>query len=142
MDLGKLDTVAACDAGAEIELLHPVSKDPIGVFVSIRGKDSNAFKMHIRQSINAKLNQQRANRNRRAPQLTLESSEDEALDALVVCVTGWRTVEGGESFPHIKFNGEELTFNAVNAKRLMAALPWMKQQLDEEIGDLENFLKS
>lgn len=143
LDLSSLDTVAACDAGAEIELLHPVNKTPLGIFIKVLGKDSAVFKGHLRQSLNDRLAKQ-ASAKRRGKDLepsTIEDGEREGLEALAVCTVGWWSVDGEERVPTIKFRGQDLPFTRENVKMLYAALPWIKQQVDEGIGDLANFLK-
>ena len=58
--------------------------------------------------------------------------------ALVACSTGWRTGD----VRTLLFKGEELAFTAQNALLVYNALPWIKRQVDEGIGDLANFLKT
>ena len=140
LDLASLDTVAACDKGAEIELRHPVSNAPLGIFVSILGRDSTVFKNHIHQSVNARIRREAMarKRGRDVEILTVEENEQEGIQALILCTTGWRT---GEE-KHITFNGAKLAFNPENAKTIYTALTWLKKQVDEGVADLENFMKS
>ena len=56
-DLADLDTVKACNAGAEIELKHPVTLAPVGIFVTVLGKDSDAFRGFMREVVDANLRQ-------------------------------------------------------------------------------------
>ena len=55
LDLSTLDTTAACDKGAEFELTHPITSAPLNIFITVLGKDSTAFKEHLRESINEDL---------------------------------------------------------------------------------------
>lgn len=139
LDLASLDTVAACDAGAEIELQHPTTGAPLDIWVSVLGRDSQVFKAYTRLSINARLRKEAANRRRgrEAEVATVELAEEDSTGALVACTRGWRTGNN----PVITFKGEDLPFSPGNAALIYNALPWIKRQVDDAIGDLENFLK-
>lgn len=138
-DIGSLDTVAACNAGAEIELRHPVTAAPLGVYINILGRDSEAFREHTRQSINERIRRDAValKRGKDTEVRTLEQSRDENIDLLVVCTMGWRT--GDKKVMIVK--GEELPFNVPNAKRIYGTVPWIYEQINEAIGDLANFMK-
>lgn len=140
LDLASLDTVAACDAGAEIELRHPTTDEPLDIFISVLGRDSQVFKDYTRQSINARLRKEAMNRKRgRDPEVTtVEAAEEDSTAALVACSIGWRTGD----VKTLLFRGQELPFNSTNALLVYNALPWIKRQVDEGIGDLANFLKA
>lgn len=133
LDLSALDTVAACDKGARIELRHPVTNEPLGVFITVLGKDSQAFRDHLRASINERLRREALakRRGRDLEPMTVEVGEAEGIDLLVVCTVGW---EG------VTYKGQPLEFNVPNARTLYADLPWVRKQVDEAIGDLENFM--
>lgn len=139
IDLAELDTIAACDKGTEIELLHPVNKTPLGIYIGVLGKDSKVFREHMRETINADLRQaalaRRRGKNEEVP--TIEKGEAKGIELLVVCTTSWRTGEEKT----ITLRGEKLPFTVANAKRLYEEMPWIRNQVDEGIGDLENFLK-
>lgn len=140
LDLASLDTVAACDAGAEIELLHPTTQAPLGIFILVLGRDSQVFKNYTRQTINARLRKEALNkrRGRESEVTTVELAEEDNIAALVACTRAWRTGED----PVITFRGSDLPFSPENAALIYNALPWLKRQVDEGIGDLENFLKA
>lgn len=134
IDLRSLDTGAACDKGFEFELVHPVSKEPVGSYVTVVGKDSKAFREHVRRASNDRLRRQ-AQQQRRGKDVeipTVEQIETEAIELLVSCTTGWREIE---------LDGEELKYSEANARKLYTELPWVRSQVDEAIGDLENFMK-
>lgn len=140
LDLASLDTVAACDAGAEIELLHPTTDAPLGIFISVLGRDSRVFKDYTRQSINTRLRKEAVNRKRgRDPEVaTVEAAEEDSTAALVACTQGWRTGD----VKTLLFKGQDLPYSPPNALLVYNALPWIKRQVDEGIGDLANFLKT
>lgn len=135
IDLASLDLTAAADKGFELELLHPVTKAPLGVFVGLVGKDSTVFREHVRRTANDRLRKQ-AMQQRRGKDVdvpTVEKIEAEAIELLAACTTGWRNLE---------YRGVSLPFSAVNARVIYTDLPWIREQVDEAIGDLENFTQS
>lgn len=140
LDLSTLDTTAACDKGAEIELLHPVTNAPLGIFISVLGKDSTTFKEYLRQKINEDIRRSAMAKKagKQEPMRLIEESESRGIELLVVCTLGWRT--GDKST--ITFKGNDLEFNVPNAKLLYESLSWIKEQVDNGLGDLENFMKS
>lgn len=134
-DLKSLDTVAASNAGAEIELRHPVTNAPIGVFVSVVGKDSDTYRTFQRLKFNEYLRaeQQAKMRGRQPNQKSAEDYEDDMLSLLVACTRGWRGMV---------YEGEELAFTAENVRKVYQTQPWIRDQVNEAVGDLGNFLKT
>lgn len=133
IDLSSLDTAAACEKGYELELLHPITKAPLGSFISVVGKDSEAFRKHVRAASNERLRKNAA-QQRRGKELdppTIEAIEAEAIDLLVTCTTGFRNVS---------YKGALLEFSEDNARKLYTEQSWVRGQVDEAIGDLELFL--
>lgn len=147
LDLDSLDTISACDKGAEIELQHPVTKDPIGIFITILGKDSTVFREHIKDRVDSRIRQEALAERRGKPLPTPNSAqaELEATDLLTLCTVGWRQASKDEngnvvSKDTITHKKEELAFTTPNVKRLYQSLPWVRQQVDKAIGDMENFM--
>lgn len=139
-DLASIDTVAACNNGFEVELKHPVTQASLGIFWKIVGSDSDTFKAHIKETLNARLRQEALakKRGKELPVRTIEEIEAEGIDLLLICSLGWRTVDSNT----IPFDGQQLEFNIPNAKTVLKRLPWVKTQIDEAMGDLENFMKN
>jgi hypothetical protein len=133
IDLASLDTAAACDKGFELELKHPITHEPIGAFISVVGKDSKTFDDFVRRQSNDRLRRsfqnQRRGKDAEAP--TVEQIEADAISLLVACTIGWREIE---------LNGAELPFNEANARKLYTEQKWVRSQVDEAIGDIENFM--
>ena len=139
-DIGSIDPIAACNIGTEIELVHPASRAPLGVFWRILGYDSDAYREYTREKINDNLRRasNQKKRGRESTGLTVEESEIIANEVLVVCSAGWRT--GKEDV--LKFNGEDLKFSPMNALKVFKERPWVRKQVDEAVMDIENFMKS
>lgn len=133
IDLSSLDTSVACARGFELELQHPITKAPLGSFITIVGKDSPAFEGFVKRQANDTLRRrfqlERKGRDAEAP--TVEEIEARSIDLLVAATTGFR---------NITFEGADLSFNEDNARKLYTTLKWVRGQVDEAIGDLENFM--
>jgi hypothetical protein len=153
LDLASLDSTTASDAGARIPILHPISKEPIGIFVNILGKHSTLFRELVRDRINKRIQQESlaSKRGKTLDPRTAEQVESEALEMLVACTTGWETEiyegEGKERKvkevkPTIKFDGKDLGFNPSNGLLVYSRMIWLREQVDNAIGDLENFIKA
>lgn len=143
LDLDSLDTGTACDKGAEIELKHPTTSEGLGLFVTILGKDSQVFREHVKQDVNARIRREAlaSKRGKDVPPPTAEEAEEKATELLVICTLGWRQRNEDGSFKEtITYKGEELSFNVPNAKTVYTNLLWFRRQVDEAIGDLENFI--
>jgi hypothetical protein len=134
IDLNSLDTAQACAKGFELELVHPITKAPLGQFISVVGKDSPQFKEHTRRIANERLRKnallQRRGKDGEIP--TVEQIEGEAIELLVCCTTGFRNVNYGGPFE----------FSEANVRKLYTEQAWVRGQVDEAIGDLENFMSA
>lgn len=137
IDLASISAKEACNKGYELELRHPVSLARLGVFISVVGSESDTFQGHVRRKANERLRKQfadqRKGRGEEAP--TVEEVEANAIELLAACTTGWRT---GDK-PTITLAGEDLPFCEANARQLYAE-KWIREQVDEAIGDLGNFM--
>lgn len=140
MDLATLDTVAACDAGAEIELKHPATGEGVGVFWRVLGKDSKACRDETRASINRRLARKVV---KGAPPPDDDETEGAAL--LAACSTGWWTVSQRDGDaepvrrPLLTFRGEDLPFTPENARRVLLEMLWIRRQVDSGVSNLGNF---
>lgn len=137
IDLASLSAKAACESGYELELLHPATREPLGVFISVVGSEAEAFQGYVRKRANDRLRKQFANQRKAVEEIpTVEQAEKDAIALLAACTTGWRT---GDT-PTITHGGKPLEFNDVNA-RFIYAERWIREQVDEAIGDLGNFFE-
>lgn len=148
-----IDTVAACEAGAEIELLHPATNAPTGIFIKVIGKDSKAWRKIVNAAADAERfrQHQAEKRGKKADPKPQEQIEADASDMLSQATLGWRyeTIEGEGAerkvINHanvVPFGGTELPFTQANALKFYNERPSYKAQIDEGIANLENFIKS
>lgn len=155
IDLADLNTSEGSDKGARIELVHPTNGAKLGLFITVLGKHSQVFREIVRERVNKRVQREAmaARRGRDVAPRTAEEVEREALELLVACTLGWDTetvikpadkakgVEAEiEKSPTITFKGEPLPFNAANALNVYSELLWLREQVDNAIGDLENFI--
>lgn len=147
-DLGALDTIAACDKPRELELIHPTTKKAMGIFISLLGKDSTVFRNYLDETRDEE-NRRNAEARRHGnpvPVKTQQESRDNEVEALTVVTTGWRSVSKGDKGeviseePILVLGGEKLSFNVANCKRVYAAYPTIKDQVDSFVGNLQNFM--
>lgn len=145
-DLGSLDTIEACNKPVEIEIKHPVTLMPTGVFISIVGKDGDIYRGRIRAMADESLRRQALGKSAAADN-SLDKLEAKNIDALVAATVGWRTQEldviigkTPESDPAITFKGERLEFSPANARRVYSELLPVREQVVEAINELGNFM--
>ncbi len=134
-----VDTTAASNTGAEIQLRNPFTNEPVDSFITVMGKDADAFRAHIRQDVDANIRReaQARRRGKNVEPTTAAEAEEKAIELLVVSTLGWRTGNRpGEFF----YAGNYLPFNAGNVLRVYREQIWVRRQIDEAIGDLENFI--
>lgn len=146
-DLSALDTATPCDAGAEIEILHPVTREPTGILITIYGKDSDVFREITRKTINQRIKQDAmdARRGKPAAIRTLEEIERENVEMFAACTKSWRTRLGDGSYEENQLTlfGEKLACTVPNAIRVYSdpRLRTVYEQVNEGIGELGNFIK-
>ncbi len=142
LDLDSLDTVAACDKGAEIQLNHPVTKLPIDIYVTVLGKESTVFRSYVKETANARVRADALATKRGKDTVipTVEDADERAIELLLLCMVGWRQADGEGFKNSITYKSNELLFNVPNAKLMLETFPWFRLQVDTAIGDLENFI--
>jgi hypothetical protein len=133
-DLASLDTVAACNKPIEVEI-RSVTGQPTGFFISVLGKDSDAYRTIVRGMADESLKRQAMGKQDAA---TLDKIEQRNIDALVAVTTGWRFGES-QTAP---LDGEALEFSAGNVQKLYKRLLPVREQVAEAVNDLENFMKA
>jgi len=135
IDLLTLDIVAKSDEGSEIELLHPVSKEPLEMFITVAGFDSKIATKFTRKLQNKRLAQMKKKKDL-SFDLSQDDLDDGSLNLLAECTLGWRSSEGADFL----LDGKPLAFSKENAKKLYQRFPWIKEQVDAWVGDRANFL--
>lgn len=137
MDLFSTSEVAkANEAPGELELKHPVSgvviegADGKPIAIRLLGQDSRAWQDHQRAITDRILGRA----GRRAKAQTAEQSEMDAIAGLAAVTVGWSD--------NLTMDGAPLTFSRANATALYTKLRWVREQVDEFVGDRSNFLRT
>lgn len=133
-DLSALDTVAACNKPFEFEIKHPVSGIGIGIFISVVGKDSDAYRSRVRAMADDQL--RRSAMGKSASDVSLDKLEAKNIDALVAATVGWRTADGSP----MELDGEALEFSNANVRAVYSRLHPIREQVSEAIAELGNFM--
>lgn len=156
MDLKKLDVISGANEGADVRLKHPGTGDDLGIVIHVLGRDSAVF-----HDLADKQNKRRISRMTRggvfrAQALPASEIEKDALELLVACTQYWYTEAkvddaGTEVEPRkdsIEFDGQFIDGTAgnaqlaENARMIYSRLPWAREQVDVEVNDRANFVKS
>ena len=147
MDLSTLDTTQACAATFELELKHPTTNEPLGMFIECRGRDSADVLSVSRKQVNEYLRKnftaQRKGRDEEPP--TVEDGTEKGVRILVAATVAWfERDDKGKRVDGFTFGGERLTLTPDEAAKLYAnpGFAWLRSQLDEAVGDLGNFMKT
>ena len=129
MDLSTLDLSVAASEGATLTLTHPgtgedLYSDDKPMTITVLGKDSAEYRGAIRKAANARM------KNRKKVD-TVEALESESVGLMSTITTGWSG---------ITVDGEEMAFNAENAKELYRRFHWIREQVDAFVDERANFL--
>lgn len=123
-----MDITSIAASERPVEINHPGTGEPIGLRVTLRPESDPAVEAVRRKWLNEKL-------QRRSGRMTAERLEELQLALISAAATGWEW--DGE----LTFNGDKPEFNPANLRKVLRALPWVKSQLDEALGDEAAFFQ-
>ena len=150
-DVFDIDPITACQEGADLELKHPATNEPLGVFLVIKGQESDEFKDLVRKKTKLNARKGKGFRDRSDEDQAMEIVEDllakkNAIEAATACTVGWwRFKDAEERTGRIEtmfFEKAEMPFDTAAAKRVFNARPWIAEQANSGIGDLGNFMRA
>lgn len=149
MDLAKLDSVSAANAGFEVQLYHPGTKEDLSIFIKVLGKDSDAHEKQFQLQQGRRIDKlAKGGFRTRGASVSPQAVERDALELLATCTVSWRTAEADKDDPkveHVKpvllLDGEEVPCTRENAVRIYKAYPWIREQVDDAVNDRALFLK-
>jgi len=128
LDVAKI----VAEGSAWMTVVHPVTNEETDAKIHLAGADSEAFRKVERRIKNSRFSKLlKGNKNK--PNITAEELEENSLDLLVAVTLGWENVLS---------NGQPLEFNEANVRTLYEDCAWLREQVDEFIGDRTNFLSS
>lgn len=126
IDLASLDSKSKAESGAPVDILHPVSGEPLGLTIVLAGADSATY----RRSQAAMLRRQVGRRT----QNDAEGTRANACRLLGACTLSWvwcgASLDGGEP---------DCTPEA--ATELYARFPWIYEQVDQAVHDRAAYLQ-
>ena len=137
-DLNVFDTVSASNQGAELHLLHPVTKLPTyadkeetkPLIISLLGTDSDLYTKEIQK----KAKQYRRNTAKnKVDDIDFEKSVRESCEMYAKLTTGFKNIPGD--------NKKELEFSFDNAFALYMKYKDIRVQVGDFIADQANFIK-
>lgn len=108
-------------ATTQVEIRHPGTQELIGLNVWLKPMSDSAVKAVQRRFTNEAL-------RHRGMKLTVEKADANRLDILVAAIDHWEWV--GDA----KFDGEQLDCTPENVRRVLK-VDWLKDQIDEALGD-------
>lgn len=124
VDLSIYDTTKTSADGVWMELENPKDSEPLGVHFKLLGSDSEEYNKQVRKNNDKRIKKGMKN-------LKSETLEAEGLELLVACTVDWQDVMD---------EGEELECTKENVRKVYKKYPWIKDQVDEFVGDRSNFL--
>lgn len=126
IDIGRINLEEASERGSEVQLMHPVTRAPLGIFIGVIGPDS-------REARTAQTETMRM--------AAIDPTDDEveinrrsAGHTAKLC-RSWRQGDRQE----LLFNGDWLPFSRENAARVMTKQRWMREQVDTFQMNRRNF---
>lgn len=110
-----------------LEIRHPKTDEPLGVFVTLQPIDSPSMKKMARNINDRKLTLQARGKNFKSEEM-IEIARNLTIEAIV----DWEWA--GQTF-----EGEVLEFNRKNVSRVIEKLDWFRDQIDDELGNVRSF---
>lgn len=119
MDITSLFTVEKHEAGAELQVVSPLTGEPTEFYIKLAGVDSLRFR-NARDEISKKM-----------VEAMREGDEYESgVELLVAATIDWRGLEN---------DGKDMKFSEKRARELYTASPGIAEQADRFIGNRKNY---
>lgn len=114
---------------AELTILHPVTFEPTDMKITLYTADSDVWRKEL-----MRLRRENAKYENRRDGVPPEKRDSDSVNILVAMTVGWTGINE---------NGSPLPFTKENARRVYAnpKLRFIREQVDEFIGDRQNFIR-
>ncbi|MFZ7342948.1 hypothetical protein [Avibacterium volantium] len=113
-------------------LIHPTEGTELEATMTVYGALSDVVKKHQSQVLRQLQKREFENsRSRKQNYRTLTEMEQDAIENAIVRIADWHGIE---------WEGKDLEFTQENARKLLNACPWMREQIIEQSENLGNFL--
>lgn len=116
----------------DIEIVHPVTGENLGVRVTLLPLEDQRMKDLKRKFIDERLRLERRGKGFKA-----EDLESNTFTLLFAAMSGWEWY--GKD---VNFNGTKPEFSRAKVKEVFEALPWFREQIDEELADDKAFFQA
>ncbi|MFN4160641.1 MAG: hypothetical protein ACK4FW_01435 [Stenotrophomonas sp.] len=120
-----LSNIVAAERGVDIK--HPSTGEPVGLRLTLLPETHPKVREASRKALNDRLQGK--------GKVTAEKIEENRLTMLVASVGGWEWQ--GEA----TFKGEKPEFTDATLRKVIEHLPWMQEQIDQELGDRSEFFR-
>lgn len=141
MDLNALSVTT--EATFDLELVHPVH-GPTGLFVTHKSATDPDLEGYARKQANRMIaDDYAAQRKGKKDAPTVEGTVKRSCEYLARATVGWFSVEKGKRSDGWPMGGKTIEFSHDEAVRIYSepGFKWLRDQLDESVGDLGNFIK-
>ena len=125
-DLASLDSAAKAEDGAELEVLHPISGEKLGIAIRLAGTDS-AVHRKATTAIASRRTKGGVRRN-----INLDDLQAESIEILARCTLSWSGVV---------LDGKDVPPSKEAAAALYTRFPWLREQVETFISDRANYLQ-
>lgn len=130
-DLNSLKPVMA-DDGAVLNIVHPETEELIeGMTITLLGQDSKVYRKLQMGKQQAALN--RMAKGKKAIDLDAEKLSEDSIEDLVKLTTAWTG---------FALDGKKLEFTADNVRMVYNDWAWIKEQVQEFVGNRANFFRT
>lgn len=114
---------------ATVSIVNPVTGDKLGIEIELASPDSSKYRAKSLEVMNKQLERNLKAKNKTA---TVEQLENNGNEVLAGATISWSGL--GE-------NGKELPCTYENALHVYSEYKFIKEQVDEFLGDRKNFFK-
>lgn len=111
-----------------IDILHPATKEPIGLTIKLRPESHPAVREAVRKTMNDRLSGR--------GKITAERLEANRLEIIIAAVGGWAW-QGDTNF-----EGSKPEFAEPNVRKVLKHLAWIKEQVDQALAETDEFFRT
>lgn len=151
IDLATLDASEASEATYDLEITHPTTDEPLGIFIQIIGYNSRAVQDVVNQHRNEALKKSFEAQRKTVKPTSVAEIDRKSVAVLAAATVGWYTVEPSKApgkepkrEESIQFGATRVPFSRDEAEKiyLNPGYGWLTAQVDKAIIDLSLFMKA
>lgn len=124
---GVIDITDIKAASRQVKIKHPVSDEEIGLTITLIPESDQKVQAAQRKFLNERIH--------RGKKVTAEQIEAGTLSKVVAAISGWE-------WKGMVFKGEVPEFTEANVRKVLKELPWVRTQIDTELGDDAAFFQN